>query len=138
MVCLFVQKEADMACSYSLDLRSRMLAAISQGASTRAAARRFGIGISTAGSWYRRFQASGATSARKQGHPPGSKLDAHDEFILGLVEDRRDITLVEIAERLRVERSISAAPSTIWEFFKARGITFKKRRRMPASSSVPM
>ncbi len=138
MVRLFVQKEADMACSYSMDLRSRVLAAISQGLSARAAARRFGIGISTAGTWYRRFRASGDTSARKQGHPPGSKLDAHDGFILGLVEERQDITLVEIAERLRAEHSVSAAPSTIWEFFKARGITVKKRQRMPASNSVPM
>lgn len=126
-----------MACSYSSDLRGRVLAAISQGSSTRAAARRFGIGISTAGSWYRRFRETGETIARKQGHPPGSKLDVHDGFILGLVEERRDLTLVEISERLRAERSVSAAPSTIWEFFKARGITLKKRRRMPASSSAP-
>jgi transposase len=133
-----LRKEAAMACSYSSDLRGRVLGAISQGASTRAAARRFGIGISTAGNWYRRFRASGETGARKQGHPPGSKLDAHDGFILGLVEECQDITLVEIAGRLRAERAVSAAPSTIWEFFKARGITFKKRRHMPASNSAPM
>ncbi len=127
-----------MACGYSADLRGRVLAAISQGLSTRTAGARFGIGISTAGAWHRRFRTTGETSARKQGHPPGSKLDAHEAFILGLVEARRDISLGEIAERLLAERSVSAALSTICEFFKARGITYKKRRRMPASSSAPM
>ncbi len=43
-----------------------------------------------------------------------------------LVEEQPDITLVEIGERLIVERSISAVPSTTWLFFERRGIPFKK------------
>ena len=120
-----------MSGSYSLDLRERVISAICQGLSTRKAAKRFGIGISTAGAWYRRFRATGEVAARKQGQPPGSKLDAHEGFILGLVEEARDISLAEIAER-----SVRAAPSTVWAFFHRRAITFKKRRRMPQSSSA--
>jgi len=127
-----------MSGSYSKDLRVRVIEAVSGGLSTRKAADRFAIGISTTGTWYRRFRDTGEVAARKQGQPPGSKLDAHEAFILGLVEETRDITLSEIAERLLSERSVSAAPSTVWEFFKKRGITFKKRRRMPASSNVKM
>ena len=52
------------------------------------------------------------------------------------MEETRDISLAEIADRLLADRSVSAAPSTVWEFFNKRGITFKKRQRMPASSSV--
>ncbi len=125
-----------MSHSYSADLRGRVIRVISDGLSTRKAAKRFGIGISTAGAWYRRFCDTGEVAARKQGQPPGSKLDSHEAFILGLVEETRDISLTEIADRLLAERSVSAAPSTVWEFFKARSITFKKRQRMPASSSV--
>ena len=125
-----------MSQSYSVDLRERVIGAISEGLSTRKAARRFGIGPSTAGAWYRRFRATGEVAARKQGQPPGSKLDSHEAFILGLVEETRDISLAEIAGRLLAARAVSAAPSTVWEFFKARGITFKKRRPMPASSSA--
>ena len=33
----------------------------------------------------------------RQGHPPGSKLDSHEDFILGLVALRKDISLHEIA-----------------------------------------
>lgn len=125
-----------MSHSYSADLRGRVIAAISEGLSTRKAAERFGIGISTAGAWYRRFRATGEVAARKQGQPPGSKLDVHEAFILGLVEEARDISLAEIAERLLAERGVSAVPSTVWLFFRKRGITFKKRRHMPPSSSA--
>ena len=72
----------------------------------------------------------------KRGQPPGSKLDAHEAFILELVEQTPDISLEEIAERLLADRSVRAVPSTVCEFFKKRDITYKKRRRMRASSNA--
>jgi|TARA_B100002003_G_scaffold139980_1_gene129493 transposase len=125
-----------MSHGFSADLRGRVIAVISDGLSTRKAAARFGVGVSTVGAWYRRYRDSGEIAARKQGQPPGSKLDAHEAFILGLVDDRPDISLGEIAERLMSDRDVSAVPSTVWEFFSKRDITYKKRRRMPASNSA--
>lgn len=125
-----------MTRSLSTDLRRRVLAAIDDGVSTREAARRFRIGISTAGAWYRRYRETGETEARKQGQPSRSKLDVHEAFILGLIEEAPDITLAEIGERLAAERGVQAAPSTVWLFLDRRGITFKKRRRTPQSSSA--
>jgi transposase len=127
-----------MTRSLSADLRGRVIAAIEDGVSTREAARRFRIGISTAGSWYRRYRETGEVEARKQGQPSRSKLDAHETFILGLIDEQPDITLAEIGERLASERGVSAVTSTIWLFLDRRGITFKKRRRTPPSSSAPM
>ena len=127
-----------MSHGYSKDLRVRVIEVVCGGLSTRKAAKRFGIGISTAGTWYRRYRATGEVGARKQGQPPGSKLDAHEAFILGLVEERVDISLSEIAARLSTERQVSACPATVWHFFNKRGITYKKRRRMRANSSVRM
>ncbi|RNJ42684.1 hypothetical protein B5V01_21870 [Mesorhizobium erdmanii] len=46
--------------------------------------------------------------ARKQGQPSRSKLDAHEAFILGLIENAPDITLAEIGERLAAERGVRA------------------------------
>ena len=120
-----------MTRSLSGDLRGRVIAAIEEGLSTREAARRFGIRISTAGAWYRRYRQTGETEARKQGQPPRSKLDAHEAFILGLIEDAPDITLAEIGERLAAERDVRAAPSKVWHHVQ-------KRRRTPQSSSVAM
>ena len=125
-----------MSHGFSADLRWRVIATISAGLSTRKAAKRFGIGISTAGEWFRRYRDNGETIARKQGQPPGSKLDKHETFILGLVEKTPDISLAEIGERLWADRSLSTVPSTVWEFFNKRGITFKKRRHMRASSNA--
>ena len=127
-----------MTRSLSVDLRSRVIAAIEDGVSTREAARRFQIGISTAGAWYRRYRETGEMEARKQDQPSRSKLDAHEAFILSLIEDTPDITLAEIGEHLATECDVRAAPSTVWLFLDRRGITFEKRRRTPQSSSVPM
>lgn len=125
-----------MSHSFSTDLRGRVIAVISEGLSTRKAAARFGVGVSTAGTWYRRYRDDGETSARKQGQPAGSKLDAHEAFILGLVEDKPDISLGEIAEKLLAERGVSVVLSTVWVFFNKRGITYKKRRRTRASNNA--
>lgn len=125
-----------MSHSFGADLRWRVIALISDGLSTRKAAARFSIGVSTAGKWFRRYRDNGETTARKQGQPPGSKLDDHEAFILGLVEETPDISLGEIAERLLADRCVSAVPSTVWEFFNKRNITFKKRQRMQANSNA--
>ena len=117
----------------SLDLRKRVICAIEEGLSARGAARRFGIGASTAIKWHQRFRNSGEIAARKQGKPPRSKLDAYEAFILGLIEDQPDTTLVEIGERLVSDHGVKAAPSTIHQFLAKRSITFKKRQRMPGS-----
>jgi len=66
-----------MSRSYSEDLRVRVIAAVRGGLSTRQTAARFGIGVSTVGTWYRRYRATGEIAARKQGQPGGSKLAAH-------------------------------------------------------------
>ena len=125
-----------MARAYGLDLRCRVIGAIDGGLSTRAAARRFSIGIATAGSWYRQWRATGDLRPGRQGQPKRSKLDAHEAFILDLVADNKDIALHEIAERLAEEHGLRAAPSTVWHFFAKRGITYKKRRRMQRNSSA--
>ena len=128
-----------MARAFSLDLRKRVVEAIVGGMSTREAARRFAIGISTAGSWHRAWRATGSLEPGRQGHPKVSKLDAHEAFILSLVDtEDRDITLVEIADRLETDRGVRTCAASVHAFFKKRDITLKKRRRMHRSSSARM
>ncbi|MCH7710386.1 MAG: transposase [Proteobacteria bacterium] len=117
-----------MSRSYSTELRVRVIGSISGGLSRRRAAARFGVGVSTAVKWYRRYRETGEVAARQQGQPGGSKLDAHEAFILALVKARPDIGLAEIAERLAEKQAVSACPATVWYFFKRRGISFKKNR----------
>lgn len=112
----------------SMDLRRRVVAAIEDGLSTRKAAKRFSVGIATAGAWARLKRAKGTLEPSRQGPPEGSKLDAHAAFILGLIEEKPDIALHEIAALLEAECEVRVVPATIWYFLDKRGITFKKNR----------
>lgn len=127
-----------MGFSYGNDLRRRVVDAIDGGMSARGAAERFSVAPSTAIHWHRQWREEGSISPARQGHPPGSKLDAHEAFLLGLVEEIKDITLPELAERLMDRRGMRVHPTTIWYFLSKRGLTHKKRRGTRQSKSVLM
>jgi transposase len=88
-----------MSGAFSADLRGWVLDAVEAGSSVRRAAVRFGVGVSTAIRWTRRWRETGERTARKQGHPIRSKLDAHNAYLLGLIEQTVDITLDEMCHR---------------------------------------
>jgi transposase len=114
-----------MARAYGQDLRERVVDAALSGLSARQAAERFGVGISTAIVWVRRAGA-GERTARRQGQPKGSKLDAYADYVLDLVAETPHISLKEMQARLAEEKSVSAGVGTIWRFFATRAITFQK------------
>ncbi len=115
-----------MARAYSQDLRERVIGAVLGGLPARQAAARYGVGASTAIVWVRRARQTGEWVARRQGQPKRSKLDAHADFLLELIEVSCHISLKEMQARLREERSVSAGIGTLWRFFRARAITVKK------------
>jgi transposase len=119
-----------MARAYSQDLRGRVIDAALAGLPARQAAVRFGVGIATAIVWVRRARQTGERTARPQGQPRRSKLDPHRAFVLGLIEAKDDISLVEMQERLERERGLRASVGTIWTFLDRAGLTFKKSRHM--------
>ena len=81
--------------------------------------------------------ANGEATARRQGKPRGSRLDAHADFILALVEaDTKDISLAEIVERLEAERDLRVGITSVWKFLDRHGLTYKKRPPTPPSSSA--
>ncbi len=127
-----------MARAYSLDLRERAVAAIEDGMSTRQAAARFSIGISTAGTWARLKRSQGDVLPGKQGKPKGSVLDAHADFILGMIEEKPDTTLDEMVDRLATERAVTIVRTAVWKFLDRRGMTHKKRLLTPANRNAPM
>ena len=125
-----------MGFCYGLDLRRRVVEAIDSGMSARAAAARFSVAPSTAINWHRQWRETGSVEAAPQGQPTGSKLDVHEAFILGLVEQDRDVALHEIADAVAAERGVRTCPATVWYFLSKRGLTHKKRRATPRSSSA--
>ena len=122
-----------MATALSNDLRKRVLAAVDGGLSCRQAAERFGVGAASAIRWNDRRRREGSFGPKALGGDRRSgRIEAHDVLILSLVEDKPDITLAELRARL-AENAIAVAISTLWRFFKRRGITRKKRPHMPPS-----
>jgi transposase len=113
----------------SNDLRKRVIDAVEGGMSRRAAAERFGIAVSTAIRWVRRWRAVGSDQPRPQGGDKRSyHVEAHAPEILALVEDDKDITLAEIAAHLEDRHGCRFASTTIWRLLDRHGMTFKKNR----------
>lgn len=92
-----------------------------------AAAARFGVGISTAIRWIARSRL-GETTARVRARRRTSRLDAHEAFIVELIEERRDITLNEMMARLSGERSVIIGHITLSAWLRGWGWMFKKVR----------
>jgi transposase len=126
-----------MARPYSQDLRDRVIEATGNGTSARQAAVRFDVGVSTAIKWVERLRDSGECSARRQGRRPGSKLDAHRDFLLAVIEAAPDATIEELQRRLVEEKGVRASTGTIWTFLDRCGLTFKKKSLHAAEQDRP-
>lgn len=126
-----------MTKALSLDLRQRVIGAITAGMSCRAAAERFGVAPSAAVKWRRLWLETGSVAPRAQGGDTRSgRIEALGAAILAMVDETPDITLVEIAERLEREHGERFAPSTVHRFFRRHGWSFKKSPPTPASRAV--
>jgi transposase len=121
----------------SLDLRSRLLAAINGGMSCRAAAARFGVAPSTAIRWQAQWRATGSCSPKPQGGDMRSRMiEERGEDILALWECRKDITLEEMRAGL-AEIGVRVSVAGLHRFFVRRGMTRKKRLLMRSSKTDP-
>ncbi len=117
-----------MVKSLSDDLRVRVVEAVDGGSSRRQAASRFGVSVSSAIRWVRRWRDRGEVRARPQGGDRRSgRIEAQAGFILGAVEERPDVTLAEL-QALLLERGVSVGIASLWRFFERREISFKKNR----------
>jgi transposase len=120
------------------DLRKRVVESVAQGGMSRnAAAKRFGVSIASAVRWLQRFGATGEISpAATGGDRRSGRIEAHRDYLLGLIRRQPDMTLLEIQERLITNCGERFSSSVIWRFFNRRGVTFKKSPRTPRSSSA--
>lgn len=89
----------------------------------------------TAIAWTASARAGRSTPA-KQGLRGGSRLDAHEGFIIGMIEEAKDITLNEMVLRLREKRALLIGHSALDVWLQKRGRT-QIRPHMHLSRSVP-
>ena len=127
-----------MTAPLSNDLRVRVVQAIEGGLSRRAAAVKFDVSIASSVRWFQRYKRTGRVEPDAIGGDRHSyRAEAHAATVLGWIDAKRDITLVEIADRLATEGHVFA-PSTIWRLLDRHDYTVKKRPPMPQSRTAPM
>jgi transposase len=113
--------------AYSADLRERVVGAVTAGTSRRGASAVFKVSVSTAIRWAQRFEETGGWQAKPTGGDRRSRaIEAHKDWLLGLVASEPDLTLMEIRGRLAADKTFAASVSTLWRFFDRHGISFKK------------
>jgi transposase len=116
-----------MGKAYSIDLRDRVHAHIESGHSRRDASRRFGVSPSFAVKLEHRVLRTGSTSPACQGRPRGQgKLAALMGILISWVEGEPDITMPELAAKLKAAKGMSAHPASLSRALLAAGYSFKK------------
>ena len=122
-----------MSKALSLDLRTRVLAAVAEGVSHRAVAARFGVSAASVSRWRTLERTQGdARPGPLGGDRRSGRVEAQAGLILRLVDDRPDATIEELRRAL-AENGHWFGYGTIQRFFARHRITRKKRPRMPAS-----
>jgi transposase len=122
----------------SFDLRKRVVTAIENGMSCRAAATRFGVSAASAIRWRQLSLRHGTPAAKPQGGDRRSaRIEAQAGFILGAIKAKDDITLIEL-QTLLAERGTPVGLGTLWRFFDRHRITRKKRPHTLPSRTAPI
>jgi transposase len=116
-----------MGKSYSLDLRDRVHEHVGGGASCRAASRHFSVSASFAVKLEQRARQTGSTLPARQGRPRGSgKLAAYTGLLTAWVDAEPDITMPELALKLKKAKGVNAHPASLSRALLAAGYSFKK------------
>jgi transposase len=124
-----------MARPLSMDLRERVVEAIEEGSSRRAAAQRFGVSESCAIKLMQRWQETGVLAPGQMGGHKNYALAAHADRVQALVKAQPDITIDELHAHLTGD-GIAVGRSAVGRFLQSLGLTRKKRRSMRPSRSA--
>ena len=128
----------------SADLRERIVAEVERGTSRRGAAVRFGVAASTTVRLQARYEETGCVAPARIGRPRDSgKPGPHRAFIIAHVQDKPDITMLELAALLLDECGVEIDPSNLSKFLCRAGFTYKKhfwhrRKNAPMSGLSAM
>jgi len=126
-----------MAAPKSQDLRERVIAAVEAGHSRREAARRFQVGIKTAITWVKQWRdGHGMTPAGQGGDRRSHRIETYRDDLIGWITAEPDITLAELQDRLWRHYACWVGIGSLSRFCQRHGYSYKKRVRMPASSSA--
>jgi transposase len=107
-----------MARAYSLDLRERVVAAVTAGQSCRSAA-----SVASVVKWSQRQRAIGSPAALKMG---GRRPYLVADWVLSRIAGKPDLTLRALLKEL-ADRGLVVSYYALWHFLQHEGVTFKKK-----------
>ena len=125
-----------MSKALSVDLRTRALAAVAEGATHREAAARFGVSAASISRWRALARERGdVRPGPLGGDRRSSRTEAQAELILKVLDQMRDASIAELHLVLG-ERGHWFGYGTLRRFFQRHRITRRKRQRMPPSRTA--
>ena len=111
---------------YSMDLRTRVVAAAREQTQEQVAAR-FAVSASTVSKWCRRAREVGTPAAKPhRGGGPGKVAGAGAAALADLVRERNEATLAELAEGYRERTGIAVSLHAVWRACNRLGLVRKK------------
>lgn len=121
------------------DLRIRLIAAVNDGMSCRAVARRFDVSSSAVIKLMARYRATGSPKpGRMGGHRPRI-LDSERDWVLARIAEQTDITTRALTNAL-AERGIVVSHVSVWNLLRREKQSHKKnadRQRAEPSRHCP-
>lgn len=116
-----------MVAPLSIDLRRRVAAALEDGETVRAAAKRFGVSVASAVRIGQRQRAGrGQVPGRIGGHRRPVLAGEAGDWLLARLAEKPDLTMRALTAELAA-RGARVTHDTVWRFVKRAGQTVKKR-----------
>ena len=112
---------------YSLDLRTRVVAAIEGGMSRNQAAKQFGVAISTAIGWMQRLDKTGSVAPGQMGGHKPKTISGEYAIWLSQRIKNDDFTLRGLVAEL-AGRGLKVDYHSVWDFVHAEKLSFKRKR----------
>lgn len=115
-----------MPAPMSMDLRQRIVRAVEEGSSIRAAALRFAVSPSAAIKLMQRVRTTGSAAPDRYGGHRRPLLEPYEAELRGLIAATPDITLAELQAELERRFGVVAGLTTIHTTLRRLGLRHKK------------
>jgi len=118
----------------SNDLRERVVSAVLGGASSRQAATRFDVAVSSVVKLMQRYRATGSVTPGKMGGHRKRVLMPHRDFIQERLKQTPHLTLHALKAELAA-RGVRVSHNAVWMFLRREGLRFKKNAVRPRTGA---
>ena len=114
-----------MARPYSLDLRERVVAAVTAGESCRKVAETYRVSVASVVKWSQRFRSTGSAAAKRMGGTLPRSLAGERDWLVARLAATPDLTLRALVVELG-ERGVVTSYGSVWRIVHDADISFKK------------